>query len=312
MKRTEVAAAVIERPDGTFLLGRRAADTFYPGYWEFPGGKIEAGETPHDALRRELREELDIEVLHATPWLVREHVYEHAHVRLHFFRVDAWRGEIRDRVHAALAWQRLDRPAVAPMLPANAPVLAALRLPPVYALTQAGETGVTAQLAALAAALGRGLRLLQLREPRLPPDRFGEFAAAAMALCRDHGAQALINGDAALARRLGAGLHLPAAQLMRTAARPDFPLVAASCHTRDELERAARLGLDFAVLGNVKPTASHPGRPPLGWPAFAALADGLGLPVYAIGGMNLDDLGAAREAGAHGIAAIRAAWAQDS
>jgi 8-oxo-dGTP diphosphatase len=305
---TQVAAAVIERPDGSFLLGQRAADTFYPGYWEFPGGKVEAGETPHDALLRELHEELEIEVLHATPWIVREHVYEHAHVRLHFFRVDAWRGEIKDHVHAALAWQRADAPEVAPMLPANAPVLAALRLPPVCALTHAGEIGVAAQLRALDAALDRGLRLVQLREPLLTPEQFAEFAAAAIERCRDHGAQALVNGDAELARRTGAGLHLPAAQLMQTTVRPDFPRVAASCHTRAELEQAARLGLDFAVLGSVKPTASHPDRSPLGWPAFAELADGLSLPVYAIGGLSPEDLGAAREAGAHGIAAIRAAW----
>jgi len=312
MKLTEVAAAVIERPDGSFLLGQRAADTFYPGYWEFPGGKVEPGETPHDALLRELHEELEIEVLHATPWLVREHVYEHAHVRLHFFRVDAWRGEIKDHVHAALAWQRADSPSVAPMLPANAPVLAALRLPPVYAVTHAGEIGVDAQLAALAAALDRGLRLVQLREPLLAPEQFAEFATAAVTLCRGKGAQALINGDADLARQTGAGLHLPAAQLLQARGRPEFPLVAASCHTRAELEHAARLGLDFAVLGSVKPTASHPGEPALGWPAFAALAGGLTVPVYAIGGLGLDDLGAAREAGAHGIAAIRAAWAQGS
>lgn len=310
---TEVAAAVILRPDGTFLLGRRAPDTFYPGYWEFPGGKVESGETPHAALVRELHEELEIKVLRATPWIMREHIYEHAHVRLHFFRVTAWRGEIRDHVHTAFAWQRAEALDVEPMLPANAPVLAALRLPDFYAITHAGEIGAAAQLDALERAVAGGTRLVQLREPALAPAQWAEFMRAALAVCRRHGALALVNGDAGLAQALGAdGLHLPAAQLMRIEARPPFALVAASCHTREELERAAALGLDFAVLGPVQATASHPGRPGIGWPAFAALVENLPLPVYALGGMTRDDQEAAQDAGAQGIAAIRAAWVQPS
>lgn len=309
MKSVDVAAAVLLRPDGTFLLGQRAADTFYPGYWEFPGGKVEPGESPHDALVRELAEELEIEVLAATPWIVREHVYEHAHVRLHFFRVTRWRGELRDHVHAALEWQRPGKTTVAPMLPANAPVLAALELPPLYGVTHAWQVGIPAQLAALGAALDRGLKLVQLREGQLPDMQRESFVAAAVARCQQRGCRVLVNGDAQLARAVGAdGLHLPARQLMALDRRPVFPLVAASCHERHELEHAARIGCDFAVLGPVMPTATHPGQAGIGWEGFAELAAGLPLPVYAIGGLELADLAAAQAAGAQGIAAIRAAW----
>jgi 8-oxo-dGTP diphosphatase len=310
VKLTEVAAAVILRPDRSFLLGQRAADTFYPGYWEFPGGKVEPGETPYEALVRELHEELEIEVREASPWIVREHVYEHAHVRLHFFRVTAWTGTLCDYVHAALEWQRPGATNVAPMLPANAPVLAALELPDVYGVTHAWQTGAEAQLAQLDTALARGLRLVQLREGSLPEMQRESFAAAAVARCRQHGARVLVNGDAQLARAIGAdGLHLPARQLMALDRRPPFPLVAASCHERHELERAACLGLDFAVLGPVRATTTHPGQDGIGWTGFADLVRGLPLPVYAIGGLGPDDLAAARAAGAQGIAAIRAAWA---
>lgn len=306
---TQVAAAVIERPDGSFLLGQRGPDTFYSGWWEFPGGKVEAGETPHDALVRELREELEIEVLSATPWIVREHVYEHAHVRLHFFRVDRWNGELRDHVHSALSWQQPGATTVAPMLPANAPVLAALALPGFCGITHAGEIGVAAQLAALKTALDGGLRLVQLREPQLAPGERATFAEAVLAPCRAAGAKLLINGDVELARRLGAdGVHLSAAELAQAGSRPDFALAGASCHTRAELERAAELGFDFAMVGAVKPTATHPGKPALGWEKFAVLTAGLPLPVYALGGLDRGDMGAAREAGAHGVAAIRGAW----
>ncbi len=313
MKRTEVAAAVIFRTDAhgqyEFLLGQRGPGSFYPGYWEFPGGKVEPGETPRAALVRELHEELEIEVLEATPWIVREHVYEHAHVRLHFFRVTRWQGDLRDHVHSALAWQHPAAPTASPMLPANGPLFAALRLPAVCAITHAWQVGADVQLAALEAALAQGLRLVQLREAALPAQARLAFARAAVAMCRRHGAQVLVNGDAQLARAVDAdGIHLPAHQLTALPQRPAFPLVAASCHSRGELEQAARLALDFAVLGPVAPTATHPGRPGIGWADFAALAAGLPLPVYAIGGLAPADLPAALAAGAQGIAAIRAAW----
>jgi len=310
MKKVDVAAAVILRPDGAFLLGQRAADTFYPGYWEFPGGKVEAGETPHAALVRELHEELGIEVDAAYPWIVREHAYEHAHVRLHFFRVVAWHGELRDHVHAALAWQHTDALAVSPMLPANAPVLQALALPDFYAITHAHAIGAEAQLAALERALAGGLKLVQLREAALPELAREGFAAQAVALCRRHGAQSLINNDLQLARAVGAdGVHLSAEQLLRCRQRPDLPLVAASCHDAAELARAATLGLDFVVLGPVMPTASHPGRAGVGWSAIAAMIENYPLPVFALGGLQPRDMESAWLAGAHGIAAIRAAWA---
>lgn len=313
MKLTEVAAAVIERraADGAmeFLLGRRAPGTFYPGYWEFPGGKVEPGETARAALVRELGEELGIGVSRADPWLRREHMYEHAHVRLNFFRVRDWCGELHDHVHSALAWQRADALTVSPMLPANAPVLAALALPDFYAISHAGEIGVDAQLLALAGALEDGLRLVQLREPALDAPRRAAFVHAAVDLCHQYGARVLVNGDAGLADAAGAdGLHVPARMLAGMESRPAFPLVAASCHTAGELVRAAQLGCDFAVFGPVAATASHPGIAGIGWAGLAAVLAVPPLPTFALGGVSPADRDAAQRAGAHGIAAIRAAW----
>jgi 8-oxo-dGTP diphosphatase len=308
-KRVEVAAAVITRPDGAFLLGQRAPGTFYPGYWEFPGGKVEADETPHQALIRELREELGITVVEAWPWITREFAYAHAHVRLHFFEVPMWSGTVNDHVHAALAWQHPEDLGVSPMLPANGPILKALRLPRTMGITHAGQVGIPAQLAALEAALARRLRLVQIREADLPPEEREAFARQVLSLARPAGALVAVNGDAALARRVGAdGLHLPAAQLGATESRPDFEWVGASCHTRVELERAAGLGLDYALLGPLRATATHPDWQGMGWEKFAEMVAGLPLPVLALGGLEEADLPTARAAGAHGIAAIRGAW----
>lgn len=305
-KIVHVAAAIITRPDGSFLLGQRAPDTFYPGYWEFPGGKVEAGETPRDALIRELDEELGIRVETANPWLVREHAYEHAHVCLHFFEVAHWQGEPCQNVHSALVWQAAERLEVGPMLPANGPILKALRLPRVMGITHAGKIGAQGQLAALDHALANGLQLVQVREPAMQEDDRTRFQNSVREHCAHKGAICLCN---AAPEPLPTGnLHLPAHILMQTDSRPAAEWVGASCHTRAELERAASLGLDYAILGHVKPTPSHPGEPALGWARFAELVGNLPLPVFAIGGLTNTDMADARTHGAHGIAMLSGAW----
>src|SRR5689334_8203321 len=163
MKITEVAAAVIERP-GEFLLAQRPEGKPYPGYWEFPGGKIEPGEDARAALDRELREELGIEVREATPWITRVYAYTHATVRLHFFRVTAWDGEPQPLEDQAIRWQVVGAPDVSPMLPANAPVLAALALPAVMVVSDATAMGIDAWVHKLEARIAEERVLVQLRE----------------------------------------------------------------------------------------------------------------------------------------------------
>ena len=305
----EVAVAVLERPDGAFLLAQRPQGRVYSGWWEFPGGKIEAGESPEAALARELDEELGVGVRKAYRWITRLHTYPHAKVRLHFFRVVQWTGEPRAKEHAAIRWQRFGDPMVTPMLPANAPVLAALSLPLEYGITTAETIGVDAMREHLKRRFAGGLRLVQIRDKSLALDVRDAFARSAVALARGCGATALVNSDVELARRVGAhGVHLAASDLLALRARPADLLVAASCHDAAGLEHAMNLELDFAVLGPVKPTATHPGAVALGWARFAELARGTAIPIYAIGGLVIGDLEDARHAGAHGVAMIRGAW----
>jgi len=306
--RIEVAAAVIERPDGTFLMASRPAGKVYAGWWEFPGGKVEPGEAPRHALERELREELGIAVRRAHPWLTRDYDYAHARVRLYFFRVTDWSGEPLPHEGQGMAWVCAERPGVEPILPANGPILRALSLPLTYGISAATELGVEVFLRRLENALTGGLRLVQLREKAMPAEPLAALAREVAARCRAHGARLLINDDLALAERLEAGVHLPAARLMRLKLRPDLPWVGASCHDAAELERAQALGVDFVVLGAVLPTASHPGAIPLGWERFRDLATRRPLPVYALGGLSPADLDTARQAGAHGIAMKRGLW----
>lgn len=305
----EVAAAVILRPDGRFLLAQRPAGKVYAGYWEFPGGKAEPGELLAQTLARELREELGIEVTRAYPWIVQRYVYPHAHVQLHFFRVLGWNAEPRPREHQRLAWAQLGDLGVAPLLPANGPVLRALALPARLGITHAAQLGVAESLRRLDAALAGGLRMVMVREKELPASQLLSFATEVTARCRAEGAKVVLNGSLEVARACGAdGLHLPAHALMGAPARPDISLCGASCHDGAELARAAQLGLDYVVVGPVLPTPSHPQRPTMGWEALAEGIRNCPLPVYAIGGMREEHLESAWQAGAHGIAMLRAAW----
>jgi 8-oxo-dGTP diphosphatase len=306
-----VAAAVIERADGQVLLAQRPAGKAYAGYWEFPGGKLEAGETPRDALDRELAEELGITVRHAAPWLVQRYRYPHAHVELHFFRVLDWTGEPVGHDGQEFRWQVPGRFDVAPLLPANTVVLRALSLPRMYGITMADQLGEAEFIKRAQLALDRGLRLIQFREKTLPIERQRELARNIVALAHSRGAKVLYNGDVELAREWGCdGVHLTARSLAAMRSRPHDLVCAASCHTRAEIERAGELQLDFAVLGPLFATPTHPGAQTLGWNNFASMVAETTLPVFALGGLGGADLDEAIAHGAHGLALRRAAWPQ--
>jgi 8-oxo-dGTP diphosphatase len=297
---------VIERP-GEFLLAQRPEGKPYSGYWEFPGGKIEADEDPRAALVRELEEELGIKVTAATPWITRMYTYTHATVRLHFWRVSAWTGEPRPLEDQDIRWQRVGAPDVAPMLPANAPVLAALALPAVMVISDAAREGIDDWIADLA---GRALEermLVQIREKSMDRQKLQHLLSRALVRAQPFGSTVVVNSDCGSFPQCD-GVHLTAKALMAATERPRGSPVGASCHDEAELDQAAKLGLDYVVVGPVKPTASHPGAKPIGWERFAALARDRPMPAYAIGGLTRADLPEARERGAHGVALLSAAF----
>ena len=305
----EVSAAVLQRPDGSFLLAQRPADKIWAGYWEFPGGKVEQGESAYKALVRELREELGIEVKAAYPWLTRVFIYPHATVRLSFFRVTDWTGELHPHEGQQFSWQQPRQVLVSPILPANTPILRALELPDLYAISNAAELGVEVFLSRLEAKLDGGLGLIQLREKNMPGDEFRVLAQRVLKLAHARGAKVLLNGDVQLAQELGAdGVQLSAQQLVELQERPALDWCAASCHNIEELCRAQDLDCDFALLSPVLPTLSHPGAPHLGWDSFAAIAGGVSIPVYALGGLTDGARQIAWQHGAHGISLLRQAW----
>ena len=311
---TEVVAAVLTRENDNVMLASRPADKVYAGYWEFPGGKVESGETLEHALHRELKEELGIDVIRATRWITRLFAYPHATVRLNFFRVWDWRGEPHPHEGQTFAWELPGAHTVQPLLPANFPILKALELPPVYGITHAKSLGREAFLQRLDAALDRGLKLIQVRDKDLPDAERLELAREIVLRARPHDAKVLVNGSLAMVGKAGAdGVHLDSGALMQLESRPDCAgidsfMVGASCHNAEELGRAGEIA-DFAMLSPVLPSASHHDEPTLGWEMFSQLAAQSPIPVYALGGVNWLDVEIARMHGAHGIAMLRGAWA---
>lgn len=315
MKALQVAVGVVKNAAGQVLISRRAPSLHQGGLWEFPGGKIEAGESAAQALHRELNEELDISIGAPTPLITIRHDYPDKAVQLHVFLVEHFQGTVKHCHGQPVQWVDLSELSRYSFPAANRPIITAARLPPRYAIwDDADEVELLIRLKKI---LAKGIRLVQARLKALPINRAEAYLAEASSLCRQQEAVLLINSDVAFANEaandlkarfdtLIDGIHLTSRHLMAMEKRPEsYHWVAASCHNRQELLHAQKIGVDFVVLAPVLATASHPGATPLGWDLFSELVAQVNFPVYALGGMSENCLASARRAGAQGIAGIR-------
>jgi 8-oxo-dGTP diphosphatase len=309
-----VMAGVMLDAQGRVLLAQRPPGKHLAGSWEFPGGKLEEGESPAAGLARELHEELGIQLtapgesLIRVPWRYGDRL-----LLLDAWILRQWEGEPVSLEGQALQWCAPDAVDLTMLAPADRPILRALQLPARYPITPAdvAPESFDAWHERLVRALHAGERLILLRFPRWPLERVRELADMLLPVARLQGAQLMLSGDLDGARELGrgVGVQLKARQLMALETRPlpwDQP-VGASCHEAGELIHASAVA-DFATLSPVATTATHPDQAPLGWDAFRLMVDGAALPVYALGGMRDEDMATAQRAGAQGISGIRGFW----
>ena len=304
-----VAAAAILDGKGRVLISKRHDHVHQGGLWEFPGGKLEAGETVLAGLTRELQEELDIQLLRSEPLIKITHHYPDRSVLLDVHRVLEFAGEPRGMEGQPLRWQLPAAMQTAEFPAADRPIITALQLPDLYLITGADATRPVEFLQRLEAALQRGLSMVQFRAHELTDSAYNHLAEAALDICRRYRARLLLNRPSRLLSWAD-GVHLTRHQLAVCRERPQVSgWVGASCHDLHELRQAQRLGLDYALLSPVLPTLSHPDATPLGWKRFAEWVEQVNLPVYALGGVGLEDLDEAKQSGAQGIAAISAFWA---
>jgi 8-oxo-dGTP diphosphatase len=308
-----VVAAVLRDPQGRVLIAERPAGKPLAGYWEFPGGKVEAGEVPRAALQRELDEELGIQVRHAYRLLRYSHRYPEREVELDVWRVTAWGGLAASQEGQHLAWAHPDELRDWQLLPADESIVAALKLPLMMLVTPDPERE-TSFLKKLQRSLRAGVDLVQLRAPGMEAVRFDNLALAVLEMCHGHGARLILNTTPEQAHMLHAdGLHLSQRRLrsLRPESLDGSMKMGISCHSIEEMRTALGYTPDYLCLGPVQVSATHPGMASLGWSTFATLAAMSPVPVYAIGGLGLGDLSLAREHGAHGVAAIRSLWNLD-
>lgn len=304
----QVACGVLVQPDGRLLIAQRPEGKVAAGKWEFPGGKIEAGETGLDALRRELHEELGIEVTAAEPLLCFRHDYSDRSVVLDTWRVTGWQGQPQSREQQDFRWLSPDAAATLDVLPTVRPILRVLGLPATYVFTPPAMP--LAEIEAGLPGLPKGA-LLRLRLPALADADYAEAAQRLLPACQQAGLRLVLDRSPEMVEAIGAaGWHARAAVLRDHGQRPlgERHLVAASAHDAAELDLAERIGANLAVLSPVLPTATHPGQSSLGWLAFAALRAQRPLAVFALGGVGPGDLAVARANGAQGVAGISAWW----
>lgn len=333
-KVIDVAAGVLVRqqPDKEpeILLAQRPEGKHMAGYWEFPGGKFEAGETAHQALARELQEEIGVCISASEkasmPLIQLVHHYPERSVRLHVRLVTEWSGELQSLDQQALAWVPQSQLQDWRLLPADGPIVRAIQLPENYAIS-ADATGW--DQATLAAQLSywqeQRIELLQWRQPAFvgaaaPTDSEIAKAEHVVEWARSTGVQVLLNcrpggpAEPSWAARLGFdGIHLKSEYLSAEPERlhalcqaEGLKMLAASCHSAEELLAAQSVGCDFVVLGPVQQTPSHPEANVIGWDGFQALANQAGMPVYGLGGCKPSEINLARAMGGQGIAGISA------
>lgn len=306
----EVAAGVLRDDDGRVLLSRRLPGKHLAGMWEFPGGKIHAGESDAEALAREFLEEVGVRIGPVRPLVAVVHDYREKTVRLKLYEIHSSTGEPHGAEGQELKWVQPAAMGALEMPAADRPLVKLLDLDGHYSISRApSEFGSSAEfLDAWSACVEAGYRLIRLRPA--PGERVEpEVIEAVDHLTRKAGARWIASGD--LTQCFGwpaDGIHLNTRQLVTLDRRPlpDDWLVIASCHDLEEIRIADAVGADLVTLSPVEFTSSHPAAAPLGWHDFERIVRYAPLPVLALGGVRPDDWSRARAAGAFGVAGIRA------
>ncbi|AOY88739.1 DNA mismatch repair protein MutT [Marinobacter salinus] len=315
-RETHVAVAVIIR-DGRVLIARRPKHVHQGGLLEFPGGKVEPGETVQRALVREVAEETGLKVPESSlePVIGIRHDYGDKCVFLDVWQTTSAKGEAEGREGQPLAWmlpmdmRDQDFPA------ANRPIIRALRLPSLLAITGDIEK-VEQGCEQLASALKRwSPPLVVVRAPLLNGGDYRRLVASATRVCAREGAGLIVHGGPSVFQDApeAAGLHLPWREASRLSSRPipGHAWLGVSCHDAGQIGHAVRLGADYVTFGPVKATATHPDAVSIGWPAFRESVSMAPLPVFGLGGLGPGDVLRARQEGGQGVAGIRFWWSEN-
>lgn len=315
-KLIHVAVGAIVGNDGRILIAKRPQAAHQGGLWEFPGGKVDAGESVQQALARELKEELAIEVIASEPLIQIRHHYPDKSVLLDVYKVTHFVGIPIGAEGQPVCWVPKDELVSYEFPAANKPIVKALSLADRYLIT--GDFVDDDDFCQrLLKALRQGIRLVQFRVDNLDLSRHKKLLYEAISLTESFSASLLINSSVGLFEDIvelfpsaNIALHLNRHNAAAISSRPITTryTLGVSCHSELEIAHAQEIGADYLLLSPVKKTTSHPGAVPMGWSNFKALVELANVPVYALGGVGQSDLPQAKSAGAQGIAGISAWW----
>lgn len=317
MKRIHVVAAVIRRGDD-ILLAQRLAQAHQGGLWEFPGGKVEAGEEPSQALIRELDEELGIQASNPRPFMQLRHEYPDKSIFLDIWQVHEFTGEPEGREGQQVRWVPRSQLKDYVFPAANTPIVNKLVLPPFYVLSPdfTPENALVQyrqwwqQLWRQHQQRPQDYGLWVFRAPQLPVAMYRQLAKEFLATSEASTLKMLVHGDGEHLLHLpqAAGVHLTEAALFRCQERlvAGAQICVAATHSAEALAHAQKIACDAVTLSPVQRTQTHPNQQALGWAKFSELIRDYPLPVYALGGLAVADLAVAQQHGAHGVAGISA------
>ena len=309
-----VAVAVIQNSHGQYFIAKRPLESHQGGLWEFPGGKVENNETIVEALKRELFEEIGITLVHASPLIQIHHNYSDKSVLLDVWCIDEFTGKAFGKEGQETCWINKSELSLYDFPAANLPIIKAIQLPDKYMIT--GEFEDEKELLTrVQSGLKNGIKLIQFRAHYLSEDNYFNYAEKIYAICEKENTILLLNTSFEnykkyKAHQFSHGLHLTTKEIESFSSEllENNLLIATSIHNQDELLIAENSNVDFVVLSPVNKTRSHPNATPLGWGAFKQLTMKAHIPVYALGGMQEQDLKKSKDNGAQGIAAIGEFW----
>ena len=297
-KPIEVVAAVIRDGDGNILIAQRPQNKHQGGKWEFPGGKVEAGESRRAALARELNEELGIDIGRSARLISVYHEYEDKSIYLDVYEITQWEGTASGREGQPVQWVRPSALHDFEFPEANRPIIEAAILPKFIKILKPVATAESFENQVLSSlASGQSFVLHDFEETELTHEQLSWLLDTA----ESRNVEVVFQSPPPLVRH-DYNLHLSPDELLKAQVKPEARRVSATCHTPGELFKAQRLGLNFIFIGPVLMNSLEREQKALGWPSFQSLVGRVNIPVYAVGGLSDKDLELAREYGAQGIA----------
>lgn len=311
-KCVHVVVGIIQNTKQEILVSRRMSNAHLGGLLEFPGGKVEKNETPTEALRRELAEELNIDVSKFTQLIQIPYTYTDRKILLDAYVVNEYLGKVSALEGQEITWKPVTSLSDDEFPAANYGVLRALQLPKIFPVTPCYSQYPENFLINFEEVVRRAsIRIIQLRSHELEPSEYIRLAKQCIELCKKYEVDLILNTNIECFNKFPAtGLHLTSDNLLEAKKRPLSSkfLVGASCHNSHDIEHANSLGLDYMILGPVIEKHASKNCKILGWEKFSELAKKSLVPVYAIGGLGVDDLAISLLCGGQGIAAIRNIW----